>query len=123
MDDIKPQAQHTQGPWQVRDDHPARSCLSIEGPDCAPIATLYWARDDGMYVDADGVVRNDLVRQANAHLLGAAEVLLKAAQAAEAILARQNWLDTSTAPEALALRQLRAAIAQATGATATSSPE
>lgn len=53
--------------------------------------------------------------EANALLLAAAPELLAAAEAAKAILGRQKWLDTSTDPEALALRQLRAAIVKATG--------
>jgi hypothetical protein len=41
------------------------------------------------------------------------EKLLAAAKAAEAALARQKWIDTGTDPEAIALRQLREAIAAA----------
>lgn len=51
---------------------------------------------------------------ANELLHAAAPDLLKAAQAAEAVLAKQNWRDDSTDPEAVALRMLRAAIAKAT---------
>jgi hypothetical protein len=46
-----------------------------------------------------------IVRACNSH-----EQLVKAAQAAKAIFERQKWLDTSTDPEALALRQLRTAL-------------
>lgn len=41
------------------------------------------------------------------------EKLLAAAKIAEAVLAGQRWLDTSGDPEAVALRELRAAIAAA----------
>lgn len=40
--------------------------------------------------------------------------LLDAARKAEAIFARARWLDTGPDPEAVALRELRAAIAKAT---------
>lgn len=39
--------------------------------------------------------------------------LLAAARLAEAVIARGKWLDTSSDPEAVALRALRAAIAKA----------
>lgn len=41
--------------------------------------------------------------------------LLDAARAAEAVLGRQKWIEGSTDPEAVALFNLRAAIAKATG--------
>jgi hypothetical protein len=52
---------------------------------------------------------------ADARLIAAAPDLLHAARAAEAVLGRQKWIDSSTDPEAIALRMLRAAIALATG--------
>jgi hypothetical protein len=56
-------------------------------------------------LDADAAF---IVRAANSH-----EQLVKAAKAAEAVFARQGWLEASTDPEALALRELRAALSTA----------
>jgi len=56
--------------------------------------------------------------ESNANLLAIAAVpdLVDAAKAAESVLAKGHWLESSTDPEAVALFKLRSAIAKATGA-------
>lgn len=89
-------AQHTPGPW-VAENQGTRIVISSPR---GLVATVYG-------VDAEA--------EANAALLAAAPALLAAACSAEAILARGKWLDTSTGPEAVALRRLRAALAKVEG--------
>ena len=55
------------------------------------------------------------VTEANARLIATAPDLFEAAKLAEAIFARQGWIESSDAPEAVALRKLRAALLKATG--------
>jgi len=75
---------------------------------------------DVLYMDAGGRTGwfRGPVTEANACAISATPDLFEAAQAAEAIFARQGWIEGSDAPEAVALRQLRAAIMKATGGVA-----
>ena len=66
-----------------------------------------------MHVKADVQAFSGWVRPEVRSLIHAAPDLLVAVRKAEAIFTRANWLDTGSDPEAVALRELRAAIAKA----------
>lgn len=104
---------HTPGPWQW--DHYVLLPVELD-PDKHAINTILIAEHTGFgFLDSNldaGLAEND----ANLALIAAAPQLLDAARAAEAVLARQGWLASSTDPEAVALGKLRAAIATATTA-------
>lgn len=95
----------TKGPWTIDSANcSAHSFCGIHGGD-----------DDG-YIIADlcndGYSRE--VQEANARLIAASPDLLAVAQKCEALLTRQKWCETGDDPEAVLLREARAAIAKAT---------
>ena len=80
-----------------------------EEPELDALAHLVY-----MHVKADNDSFSGWVSPGVRNLIHAAPYLLAAARKAEAIFTRANWLDTGSDPEAVALRELRAAIAKAT---------
>jgi len=89
-------SKHTPGPWHVGGAH-GRIVYAANRYAVANAATYHGRHDD----------------EANARVIAAAPDLLAAAIQAEAVLARGKWLESSTDPEAVALRALRAAIEKA----------
>lgn len=93
---------HTPGPWEVRDQHPKRSCLTIapRGSYCE-IATLFNAPEpngsgysEGR-MDDDGIWRDDHVRKANARLIASAPTLAaENAELREALKECAAWLES-----------------------------
>lgn len=93
---------HTPGPWSLSyDDRPDMEWnIHVVQADATHLTVCFMTSDGPS--------------EANAKLIAAAPELLEAARKAEAVLARGKWLDTSPDPEAVALRELRAAIDKAT---------
>lgn len=102
-------AKHTPGPWIVDTDPAYPGELSID------------AMVDGwtyhIALVHQGAPPSDDSGLANANVMAAGPELLAAARLAEAIFTKQKWLpvEGSTDPEAVALRELRAAIKKAEG--------
>ena len=72
--------------------------IGIRGEHCVPIAVVYGNRDQ-----AEPIAR----------MMAASRELLAVAQKCEAMLTRQKWLPDGTDPEAVLLREARAAIVKA----------
>lgn len=102
---------HTPGPWQWNDH-----CLQPVDPDPEQYAvhTILDVEYLGWGFASSDPDQTNAETHANLALIAAAPQLLDAARAAEAVLARQGWLASSTDPEAVAIGKLRAAIATAT---------
>ena len=66
-----------------------------------------------VYSGGAGIEGADQLQELAVSACNSFEKLLAAAKTAEAVLAGQRWLDTSGDPEAIALRDLRAAITAA----------
>lgn len=94
---------HTPGFWFVALDqsHPAEYAIDVVVDDVTKHIALVH------------LIGSDDETEANAKVLAAAPDLLAAAKLAKAVLARGKWLETSTDPEAVALRALSAAIDKA----------
>lgn len=93
---------HTMTPW--RTEHWSRHAATTVLVDDASVLT-------GKRVVAECEREEDaafIVQACNSH-----DQLVAAAKTAAAVFASQKWLDTSGDPEAVALRQLRAALAAA----------
>jgi len=95
------QAQHTPGPWTVE------KCL------CGHPACRAYGTSNGNFVQGTGYSLED------ATLIAAAPAMLAALEAAESVLGEDPdaWVDESEmfAAQLLAVKQVRAAIAAATG--------
>jgi hypothetical protein len=107
-------ASHTPGPW-TWDGYSLRA--AAPNPDNHAVHTIIDAECIGWGFVAADPTATRAESTGNLALIAAAPELLEAAHAAEAVLGKQKWLEGSTDPEAGALRQLRAAIAKATGGT------
>lgn len=103
-------SKHTPGPW-IWSDH----SLQPAHPDPFNYAvhTILNAEHTGWGFLASDNAKTTAESTANLVLIVAAPDLLDAALAAEAVLAKQKWLENSTDPESVALCKLRAAIARA----------
>lgn len=97
------EAKHTAGPWKLEYIGKTVRVVTDEpgadyGDDVAVLPNTEQCTADAAFI----------VRACNAH-----DELVEAAKSAEAIFARQKWVDGSTDPEAAALRKLRTALASA----------
>ena len=77
----------TPGPWEVRDQHPNRSCLQVFAGRIE-VAVLYGGVDGSK--DANDIWRDDHERVANARLIAQAPALLEALQWLEQIHRRDG---------------------------------
>lgn len=94
---------HTAGPWLVAFDPSFPAEYAIDAV----------VNGVTIHIALVHIAGSDDETEANAKVLAAAPDLLAAAKLAKAVLARGKWLETSTDPEAVALRALSAAIDKA----------
>ncbi|AMR77640.1 hypothetical protein [Cupriavidus nantongensis] len=106
------EAKFTPGPWQW-DGYKLRP--TDPDPNNNAVHTIVDAEYIGWGFLCSDPKKTLAESNANLLLIQAAPDLVDAATAAEAVLAKGGWLESSTDPEAIALFKLRAALAKACG--------